>query len=397
MQKYKDMVMMKKKAVIIGAGEFQIQLIEKAKELGYETHVFAWEEGAVGKESADFFYPISITEKEKILKECEKIQPACVVSIGSDLAVLTVNYLNRKLGLASNPESVDRIATNKFAMRKSFSEYGVDVPAFVEVTEEYQEQISEIRKMKFPLIVKPTDRSGSRGICKIECEEELKAAVGKAVLESFEKRAIIEEYIEGNEYSCEAISFSGNHYVLAFTKKYTTGAPDFIETGHMQPSDIPTEIQDYVVKQIKCGLDALEIKTGASHTEFKLTNDGKIRIIEIGARMGGDCIGSDLVYLSTGYDFLKMTLEAAEGISPHYEGIKNKNAAFIKFIFEEADVENLMKIKNQYPKHLYKIFHQEGVGTRIIKDSSERFGYYIVVGKDKDEVERILKDTQILV
>ena len=91
-----------KKLVIIGANNFQLPLIKKAKQLGMETHVFAWEKGAVGREFADYFYPISIIEKELILKEAEKIKPDGIISIGSDLATATVNYVADKLGLIGN-------------------------------------------------------------------------------------------------------------------------------------------------------------------------------------------------------------------------------------------------------------------------------------------------------
>ena len=91
-----------KKVVIIGANDFQNPLILKAKELGYETHVFAWKDGSVGEKTADYFYPISIVEKDKILEECKKIKPQAIASIGSDLASITVNYLAHELGLPLN-------------------------------------------------------------------------------------------------------------------------------------------------------------------------------------------------------------------------------------------------------------------------------------------------------
>ena len=96
-----------KKIVIIGANDFQKPLIQKAKEMGYETHVFAWREGATGAEDADFFYEISIVEMDAILEECRKIKPDAVATIGSDLANITVQYLAEKLGLpvASKPDS----------------------------------------------------------------------------------------------------------------------------------------------------------------------------------------------------------------------------------------------------------------------------------------------------
>lgn len=91
-----------KKIVIIGANDFQNPLILKAKEMGFETHVFAWKDGSVGERTADFFYPISIVERDRILKECKKIRPDAVASIGSDLAMLTVNEVAGSLGLPCN-------------------------------------------------------------------------------------------------------------------------------------------------------------------------------------------------------------------------------------------------------------------------------------------------------
>lgn len=296
------------KIVIIGANSFQNPLILKAKEMGYETHVFAWQSGDIGEKTADYFYPISIIEKEKILEECKKIKPKAVVSIASDLAVLTVNYLADKLGLIGNNPENSIICTNKYEMRKAFEKANVKVPKFKNVS--LNEEVN-IENFDMPVIVKPTDRSGSRGITLIKDKKDLKQAITNAIEDSFEKRAIIEEFINGDEYSCECISFQGKHKFLAITKKFTTGAPHFIETGHIQPANLSKEKVEEVKKEIFKALDALKIQNGPSHSEFKIDENGKIGIIEIGARMGGDCIGSDLVKISTGYDFLKMTIDVA--------------------------------------------------------------------------------------
>ena len=114
-----------KKLVIIGANDFQNQLILKAKSLGYETHVFAWEEGAVGKSTADYFYPISIVEKEEILDKCKQIKPDGVCSIASDLASITVNYVAENLGLPCNKMKYSAIQTNKYKMREAFMAAGM--------------------------------------------------------------------------------------------------------------------------------------------------------------------------------------------------------------------------------------------------------------------------------
>ena len=301
-----------KKIVIIGANDFQNQLILKAKEMGFETHVFAWKDGAVGAGTADYFYPISIVEVDQILEKCRQIQPDAVASIGSDLANITVSRVAAGLGLPANSEECVRLSTNKYAMREAFANAGIPVPRFYKVDriEAY------LFGLHLPVIVKPTDRSGSRAITKVTDFKDLPEAIRNAVEQSFEKRAIVEEYLEGEEYSYETISYHGKHTTLAVTKKYTTGSPHFIETGHVEPSGLSEDMLKKIEPVMFRALDALKVTDGASHGEFKITPEGKIRIIEIGSRMGGDCIGSDLVYLSTGYDFMGMVIDVACGKEP---------------------------------------------------------------------------------
>lgn len=378
-----------KRIIIIGANEFQNPLILKAKELGYETHVFAWSDGAVGEKSADFFYPISIVEKEKILEECRKIKPDAVVSIASDLAIITVNYLAKNLGLICNSEHSVLISTNKYEMRKSFRTAGIPIPAFCEVGEETS--LEEITGLRFPVIVKPTDRSGSRGITKVDSEKKLKVALESALEYSFEKKAMVEEYLEGDEYSCECISYQGKHYCLAVTKKFTTGSPHFIETGHMEPSGLNEEKIGRIKKQIFRALDALEIQNGASHSEFKIDQDGEIKIIEVGARMGGDCIGSDLVQISTGYDFLKMTIQVALGEAPDIVKGSDERVAIVKFIFSKKDMEHLLFLKQKYPEKIYFISDMQMSDEHKIEDSSSRYGFYILACDSQEEAERLIR------
>lgn len=373
------------KIVIIGANSFQNPLILKAKEMGYETHVFAWKLGDIGEKTADYFYPISITDKEKILEECKKIKPKAVVSIASDLAVITVNYLADKLGLTGNNPENSIICTNKYEMRRAFKQANVKTPNFLKVGENQEINLDEF---KFPVIVKPTDRSGSRGITKVIDKKDINQAVNDAIENSFEKKAIIEEFIEGEEYSCECISYKGEHKYLAITKKFTTGAPHFIETGHIQPAGLSKEQESKVVKEIFKALDALKIQNGPSHSEFKIDKDGNVGIIEIGARMGGDCIGSDLVKISTGYDFLRLTIEVALGKTPEFTPISKPQIAMIKFIFSKEDLEKLEKIEEKYKHVIYYKSEISNLDHKVI-DSSTRFGYYILQIENEEELQDI--------
>ena len=259
-------------------------------------------------------------------------------------------------------------------------------PGFVSVCEG-DDYAKAVESMQFPMIVKPTDRSGSRGIMRVESLEEIAPAVEEAVRNSFEKKAIIEEYIEGNEYSCECISYQGRHHVLAVTKKYTTGYPHFIETGHMEPPELPEIEMNRVKEFIPKALTALEIENGASHSEFKLDADGNVRIIEIGSRMGGDCIGSHLVYLSSGYDFVRMVIETALGEEPDLTPEHEPMCAGIRFVFTKKDLDVLEEIKSKSPELLQMVSEMEPVGEHQVVDSGSRFGYYILAGKNQAEIK----------
>lgn len=378
---------MKQKVVIIGASDFQNPLILKAKEHGYETHVFAWKNNEIGEKTADYFYDISINEKEQILEKCKEIKPCAVCSIASDLAVTTVNYVAHNLGLVSNNPKYSKICTNKYKMRQALEKGNINVPKYLKTGKNLQ--LSKIAEFNYPLIVKPTDRSGSRGVTLINDSKEIKAAIDNAISYSYEKKAIVEEYIDGDEYSCECISYKGKHHLLAITKKYTTGAPHFIETAHIEPSGLNDEMIKTVEEEIFKALDVLHIEYGASHSEFKINNKGQIKIIEIGARMGGDCIGSDLVQISTGHDFVQYVLDVSLGKELKLKETKDNNIAFIKFIFSKEDIENYKELKKTKPELIYFENISEDIEHEIV-DSSTRYGFYIIKANNIEEISSII-------
>ena len=367
-----------KRLAIIGANDFQNQLILKAKARGIETHVFAWECGDVGEKTADYFYPISIVEKEQILEKCREIGIDGIISIASDLASVTVNYVAEQLGLTCNGIESSIISTNKYLMRKTFEKNGDPSPKNYR-SDEINEEV--IERLSFPVIVKPVDRSGSRGITKVLAKEDLMTAIQIAEELSFDKKAMVEEFVEGNEYSVEYISYRGEHHFLAVTKKFTTGAPNFIETGHIQPSGLSEEMVKNVQGVVEHALDSLMIKNGASHSELKIDDNGNIVLIEIGGRMGGDCIGSDLVQISTGYDFVNMVIDVALGEEPSFELTMEPAVAQIKFIFDKEDLKELEKVKVEKADNIYRISEIGPIDdSHEVVDSSTRYGYYILRG-----------------
>jgi biotin carboxylase len=366
-----------KRLAIIGASYLQLPLVIKAKEMGLYTLCFAWEEGAVCKEKADEFCPISIVEKEQILSICREKQINGICTIASDVAAPTVAYVAEKMGVVGNSYEVARRANNKFLMRQAFSACGILCPTYQKITA--FEQLNPC-DLHFPVIVKPTDRSGSLGVTKVQRVEELRPAVETALNSSFENETIVEEYIEGHEISVEFISYQGIHYPLQITDKVTTGAPHFVELEHHQPADLSVEQYEEIYDLTKRALNALGVTNGASHSEYKITKEGKVYVMEIGARMGGDFIGSDLVRLSTGYDFLKGVVDVALG---QFEKpvLGKPHCAGVYFLCEETKrLQDIIRESN-----LPQIVRAEITDTNLHKVtcSADRSGYLIYQGDNK--------------
>ena len=369
----------KPKLAVIGASYLQLPIVRKAKQMGIEVHCFAWADGAVCKEEADFFYPIDVKDKERILEVCQRVGIDGITTIAADLPVPTINYVASRMGLISNPDKYSLTTTNKYLMRQCFMQNGVPLPKFSLVTSDGD--YDNIRGFEFPLIVKPTDRSGSKGVEKVLDPVQLDIAVKRAQEVSFKHEAIIEEFVTGREISVESISFEGKHYILQITDKVTTGAPYFVELEHHQPSSLPDIIQKRVKEIVLHALDALHIKYGASHSELKITENGDIKVIEIGARMGGDFIGSNLVQLSTGYDFLQGVIEVAMG-DFHEPQLTEYHHSGVYFLCKET--ENLLPIiqnAEKYPE-IVKAEITDPV-LRNIEQSADRSGYLIYQSDSK--------------
>lgn len=364
-----------RKLAVIGASYLQIPLVTAAHESGLEVHCFAWEKDAVARPYCDWFYPISIMEKEQILSQCRDIRPHGIVSIGSDLAVVTVNYVAERLGLVGNSWATTLDTTNKFRMREKLVAAELPCPAFCHTTADAS---LDAASLAYPVIVKPTDRSGSRGVTKVLEASDLPAAVARAAEESFAGEVIVEEFVEAREISVESISWQGTHYPLAITDKVTSGPPYFVELEHHQPSAIGPQLAERVLQIVRQSLTCLGVTCGASHSELMITADDRIFVTEIGARMGGDCIGSHLVQYSTGYDFLRGVIEVALGQFQPPES-RRRHCSGIRYVFPDCGrVFQIVDRTSQYPEIVAKeVFVQPGDVIGEVRDSAARPGYYI--------------------
>ncbi len=328
---------MKKKIAIIGANDQQNPLILKAREMGFETHTFAWQTGGeIGEKTSDFFYPISAANKEDILGKCRELSVNAIVSIGSDIAAITTSFVAQTLTLPTNRYEAVTCATNKLFVRKMLAAHGIPQPAFVEIGDTIP--FDTLKALKYPLIVKPSDRSGGRGLKIVKCEEELFGAIGNAREASFERKAIAEEYVDGQMYSCECLSFGGSHYVVGFTKRDVRQIGARIcEYRHTQPAVLPLSAERTMEEMSRTILTTLGLHLGASSIEFIVGKDGHVRIIEITPSMYGDYIGTDLIPRAYKYDYTKAVIEIACGKPPVPPAKTAKSRASVYFDYDETD------------------------------------------------------------
>ena len=256
--------------MILGTNEYQNPVIVRAKELGYETHVFGLQRGEIGEITADFFHPVDILDYDRLWKECQKLHPCGVVSICSELAMHPMNFLLRKMGIPCNSEWTEKISTNKYLMRQVMKEGGIDSPNFMLVTEKsvIEDIYAATSEFIYPLICKPVDLSSSRGVFKIDKKGDLEKALDYALGWSKTKEVILEEFIEGPEYSGESIAYEGKYKLLAITEKHTTGAPHFVEIGHRQPALLEPEMFKKIERILYKAFAAMKIEYGAVHPDM---------------------------------------------------------------------------------------------------------------------------------
>lgn len=369
---------------VLGASLFQEPLIRRAQELGCTVHAFAIPADDVGEAVANVFHPISTADKETVLQVCEEIGADGICTIGSDFNNVVATWVANQMGLPANSNKCAHVSSDKEAMRAAFSAHGDPSPKSIPVTKgaSLPESVGDIH---YPLIVKPSDRSGSRGITLVKSASELPHALESAWDVSFSGVALVEEYLEGDEFSVECISWEGVHTVLQVTRKYTTGAPGFIETAHIEPPLLSEKTLASIKDVVTHALTTLGIRQGAAHAEIKVSSEGHIGIVEIGSRMGGDFIGSDLVQLSTGIDFVGAVIDCALGIAPDIEPHAQPHYAAVRFVLTDQDAMVLEHLEKSHPDLVIRSNWKHPDGSRVT-DSSTRYGFAVLAAGQLEDL-----------
>lgn len=278
---------MQKRLLVLGGSQFQIPLIKRAKSEGYFVGVFDISETAPARKYADYFYSVSLKDREAVLNAAKNFSPDGITVGMVDIAVPTCAYVAQVLNLPGMNLKTAESATDKYKMICAFAAADVPHPKFQLI----EKEDSEIAKcnIDYPAIVKPIDMAGSRGIFLVHNDAEFKRAVKDSSKLGDSGKVLVEEYLVGPEVSVELIVKNGKAHAIQVTDKTTSGAPHFAETGHLQPSQLDKNIIDSVKKVACSAAESLELKNSLGHAEIKITSSGP-KMIEIGARQGGDGI-----------------------------------------------------------------------------------------------------------
>ena len=373
-----------KKIMILGASILQLPAIQKAKEMGLEVIAVDMNPEAVGFQVEGIQKEvISTIDTPAVISAAKKHQINGIMTLASDMPMRTVAAVAEEMNLVGMGYDTAIRATNKAEMRMALEGNNVPVPMFYKINtkEEFYAAVKKIKNVGYRCIVKPADNSGSRGIDLLSDYE--KDTIDRAY--EYSKKSsrsgdlMVEEYMEGPEVSVETLSISGKCYVIQITDKVTTGAPYFVEMGHSQPSQLSEDVKKEISKVAIAANKAIGIKDGPSHTEIKVTKDGP-KIVEVGARLGGDNITTHLTPLSTGVDMVECCINIALGVPIDIKKKYDKGAAIRYFSTESGvikKIDGIEKVKEIPEVKEISFVYNIGDTIGTIRSSVDRIGFII--------------------
>ncbi len=386
------------KILVLGASILQLPAILKAKEAGYYTIVTDMNPKAMGIAYADKFYHVNTIDEVGTAALAERIRPDGIMTLATDLPMRSLALATSRIGLPGISYDTALKATDKGEMIKVFEAAGVEHPWYF-ILKGKEDLTAALPKITYPCVIKPTDNAGNRGVCFVGSEEELLSLYGYSHENSHSGDVIIEEFMEGQEVSVEIIVYHGVVHVLAVTDKITQGKPYFVEIGHSEQSQLGEDnierIKDLATRAVK----AIGIDNSPAHVEIMLTKDGP-KMVELGARMGGGCITTHLVPLSTGIDMIKSVMDLAMGKEPDVMPKFDKGSALRHIVGIEGEIVSIEGLDEaRAVPGVIEVSMLKGVGDKVgyFKNGADRIGYVIAQGKDAADALRICEDALKLI
>ncbi len=305
-----------KKILLLGGLRYLIPVIKSAHELGYYVITCDYLPNNIAHQYSDKYINANITDKELLLKIAEKEQIDGIMSFAVDPGVLTASYVAEKMNLPGCPYQSVKILQNKVLFREFLFENGFNVPK-AKGFSSYADALKELDLFNFPVIVKPTDSAGSKGVTRVDYIEDVKSAVEYALANAVsDKEVIIEEFIEQSGFSsdCDSFSIDSDLKFVSFSNQYFDSKAEnpYTPSAYSWPSFIDISHQEELVSELRRLVKLLKLGTSIYNIETRVGTDGKPYIMEVSPRGGGNRL-SEMLRFATGVDLIKMAVKSAVG------------------------------------------------------------------------------------
>lgn len=379
-----------KKIMILGAGEMQVPLIKEAIDLGCKVHAIDKNKEAPGFEYCANSYKISTNNKEEILQLALNLGIDGIIT-NSDYPVRTIAYVCNNLNLKGPSEDLAKLTTNKYLQRELFKKNNIPIPYFIKEKDHNKLKLL-YSELSFPLIVKPVDSSGSRGVSLVRNIDEYKIGLDHALASSKSNDIIVEEFLIGREFSLEVLIQNRKINIISITEKKTvdTKGKSFVEERHIIPAKLNKNQIKLISDLTNDALNVLKANECAAHVEIILTKKGAY-IIEIASRLGGDYITSDLVPLSSGVNMLENIIRLCLGSQIKVLKTKFEHSG-IQFIYSDNyDLVNKHLDKIIDSNNLIRLVRGKNKSQKKIESSLDRIGYYICKAKNRKKLLKLLE------
>jgi len=305
-----------KKILLLGGLRYLIPVIKTAHELGYYVITCDYLPNNIAHQYSDKYINANITDKELILKIAVEEKIDGIMSFAVDPGVLTASYVAEKMNLPGCPFESVKILQNKVLFREFLSKNGFNVPK-AKGFSSYADALKELDMFNFPVIIKPTDSAGSKGVTRVDYIEDVKSAVEYALANSVsDKKVIIEEFIEQSGFSsdCDSFSIDSDLKFVSFSNQYFDYKAEnpYTPSAFSWPSFIDISHQEELVSELRRLVKLLKLDTSIYNIETRVGTDGKPYIMEVSPRGGGNRL-SEMLRFATGVDLIKMAVKSAVG------------------------------------------------------------------------------------
>ena len=377
-----------KKILILGAGIYQVPLIKKAKEMGLYVIVASIPGNYPGFQYADKVYYESTIDEEKIYQIAIEEKISAILTTGTDVAVKTIGYVGEKMGLQGVTKKVAECVTNKSYMKECLHRGNVRTAASM-TARSVEEALNFAKENGFPLMFKCVDKSGSRGIIKVEDYKDIPKAFEYSVSYSNLDYIVVEKFIPGYEIGVDGYIDGENVLVVPHGKIVFDNGKTKVPVGHEFPFVCSKVLSDDITDQVKKTLKAVGLDKSFFNMDV-MVSDEKSYVIEIGGRMGATCI-PELLSIYLGCDIYEKMINNALG--EKVEFVDSEKVACVGELLkaEKNGVISNVVLTDEVFVEQVSMDYKVGESVRKFEIGPDRIGHVIVKGKDLEEARENLK------